>query len=81
MQRSDRMPGEFQRFRSVDLRIGEELPGLRVEENRVRTDAVCRENLLQFGPDWFVSAFVLGFCAGMNLHDESFADHGGKNEI
>lgn len=58
-----------------DLCVGEELMRLRVEENRVRAYTVCGENALKLRPDRVVPPLVFGFNAGMEGHDEGFADH------
>jgi hypothetical protein len=55
--------------------VGEELAGFPMEENGVGADAVVEEGFFEFAPDGAMAAFVFGFRAGMEGHDEGFADH------
>lgn len=61
-------------FFTFDLRIAKELPRLGVQEDRVTRDAVVLEDLLQFRPDRIVAPFVFLFGAGVDRHNEGFAD-------
>ena len=56
--------------------IRKKLAGFRMEEDGVIADAVLLQDGLEFRPDGIVAADVFGLSAGIDLHDERFADYG-----
>jgi hypothetical protein len=60
-----------------DFGVAEELAHFRVQEDGVVRDAVVFEHLFQLRPDRVVAFFVFMFGAGVDRHDESFADFHG----
>lgn len=58
-----------------NLRIGEELVGLRMMKNRVTMNAMGSENRFEFWPDWLVAPTVFLQVLRVHLHDKGFANH------
>ena len=58
-----------------DFRIGEELAGLRMEEDRVVVNSVFFQNGLQIRPDRTVAVFVLFLLDGVHRHNKRFTGH------
>ena len=61
-------------FLAFDFGVAEKLACFGVQVDRVVRDAVVFEHFLQFRPDRTVALFVFVFGAGVDRHNESFAD-------
>jgi len=59
----------------LDLCIGEQLMGLRMEKDGVVMCPVLLEDGFQIRPDRIVAFFVLLFFSSVNGHYESLSDH------
>src|SRR3954470_5773960 len=68
----DGLPALF----ALDLRVGEQVAGGGVEEDRIASDAVGEEGLLELSPDGLVAALVLVLAARVDGHAEGLAEHG-----
>ena len=69
-RRSDGRPLLF----AFDLRVAEELSRFGLQEDRVVRHTVVFEDLLQLRPDRIVAVFVFLLDAGVDRHNEGFAD-------
>ena len=61
-------------FLAFDFGVAEELARLGMQEDRVVRNAVVFEDLLEFRPDRIVALFVFLLGAGVDRHEERFAD-------
>lgn len=62
----------------LDLRESKKLVSLCMQNDRVVVHAVGFEHGNQFRPNRVVAALVFSLGAGMDLHDEGFANHNWK---
>ena len=59
----------------LEFNIGEEPVGVRIEKYRVVMDAAGLQYLLKLGPYRVVTAAIFASAAGLQNHDEGFANH------
>ena len=59
----------------LNLGVGKQLPGFRVEGDRVVVYAMRTKHILEFLPDRTMPLPILIFGTAIQLHDKTFSDH------